>query len=487
MIALQEEKQALEADIARLKREKLALASQLHLQEQVLHASLSGWMIWKVDSAALEVSFPWKKVLGDELGKETPGYDTLMGLLDPADRFSIRRMGWELLHGVAVQGQKLVYLDRNDGNRLPVLLKAATLPDENGQPQAIAYYVSVLQAEMPVAHALSGFNLDLLPLPLMRIRRYSGEPVFLNSLAWNVIEQQLGEAEIQHISELIGGDNWLLLQDKLEGGIAKTTVELSMKSKSDFLLFASVSGSFLDMLLVDVSKLQSSLSELEQINMQLDNFVYHASHDLRAPLRTVLGLLDVLRIEPKTEEREHFAALIEGSVRRLDSLVVDLLSISRNKRASDSLLKINFMVEVNQTVSSFFHLGETKNMEIRPMIKQVIPFVADITRVRIVLNNVISNAIKYRRYNIIPSFVEIRIHVEKEAAYIEIEDNGEGIPPDRLDDIFNMFYRATDTNEGSGLGLYIVRDVLQKLSGSIAVESTLGAGTKFSIMIPNHR
>lgn len=485
MVRLQKEKEALEANVTRLKKEKFALANQLHLREQALHTNLSGWIIWTIDNAELEMSIPWKKIWGNTYHEGQPNYDDLLSLLDPPDRFSMRRISYELMQGVADRREKLIYLDRGSSLRLPILVKASIIPDENGRPESIVYHLTALQEETYHELVKSDFNLDLLPIPLIRIHRQSGEPLFVNRLAWKIIFEQLGEAEIQHISELIGGDVWLTVQQMRQE--ENLELEISLKSEKDFKLFARVSDATLDILLVDISVLRNTLSELQQVNVQLDNFVYHASHDLRAPLRTVLGLLDILKIETKTEERERCVGLIEGSVKRLDSLVVDLLSISRNRQSSDSFVKINFMVEINQSVSSFYHLGETKNLEIRTLVKQPVDFIADLTRVRIVLNNVISNAIKYRRFNVFPSFIEIIVRVDEQAAYIAIEDNGEGIEKDKLGHIFDMFYRASDTSEGSGLGLYIVRDVLQKLEGNIEVESRRGEGTKFSIMIPNRR
>ncbi len=243
----------------------------------------------------------------------------------------------------------------------------------------------------------------------------------------------------------------------------------------------------MDILFTDISEVQLSVKELKQVNIQLDNFVYHASHDLRGPLRTVLGLLDILKIETNKEQREHCVSLIEGSIKRLDSLVVDLLSISRNRRIANPKVKINFMSEVDHAIAGFYHLGNTRNLDIRVMVTQPTEFVADLTRVRIVMNNIISNAIKYRRFLTSPSYVEIRIRVDDSAAHIIVEDNGEGISEEQLPRIFDMFYRASDQSEGSGLGLYIVKDVLQKLEGHIEINSELGKGTTVKIMIPNRQ
>jgi len=238
----------------------------------------------------------------------------------------------------------------------------------------------------------------------------------------------------------------------------------------------------------DVSKVQKEVQKLEKLNLELDNFVYHASHDLRAPLRSMQGLITLLRSETNAHERDKFVNLIDGSLKRLDAFLVDLLSISRSRRAKPQRLqKINFMVEVEKAVSSFFHLQDHKNLEISTRISQPVTYMSDLTKVRVILNNLLSNAVKYRRYEVKKSRIKVEVRVTKKQTNIKISDNGMGIEPEHLPHIFDMFYRATDRVEGSGLGLYIVRETIEKLNGTISVTSRPKLGTTFKIMLPNQR
>ncbi len=236
----------------------------------------------------------------------------------------------------------------------------------------------------------------------------------------------------------------------------------------------------------DITSLKEESVSLQKVNAELDNFVYHASHDLRAPLRSILGSLNLLKKEDNPAEREKCVELIEGSINRLDTFITDLLSVSRNRRKENPLVHINFMVEVETAVASSYHVGSTQNLEVVTKISQPCSFMADLTRVRVILNNLISNAIKYRRYDTTRSHITIEVWVDAKKAHLKISDNGEGIAESKIDHIFDMFYRASDRSEGSGLGLYIVKDVVQKLGGSIAVRSTIGKGTTFSLSFPNH-
>lgn len=238
--------------------------------------------------------------------------------------------------------------------------------------------------------------------------------------------------------------------------------------------------------LQDITGLKEESVSLQKLNAELDNFVYHASHDLRAPLRSILGSLNLLKKEDNPTERKRCVELIEGSICRLDTFIIDLLSVSRNRRKENPLVSINFMVEVETAVASSYHVGSTQNLEVITKISQPCTFMADLTRVRVVLNNLISNAIKYRRYDTARSHIIIEVWVDAKKAHLKIADNGEGINESEIERIFDMFYRASDRSEGSGLGLYIVKDVVQKLGGSIAVRSVAGKGTTFSVSVPNY-
>jgi len=101
------------------------------------------------------------------------------------------------------------------------------------------------------------------------------------------------------------------------------------------------------------------------------------------------------------------------------------------------------------------------------------------------LQNLVSNAQRYANLNQPEPFVKVSVNIQDESATIEVEDNGIGIQADYIPNIFNMFYRATQSRTGSGLGLYIVKETLNKLQGQIEVASELGKGSKFKVILPN--
>jgi len=478
--SLQREKEVLELNIDQLRRDKFALAEKLHQHEVMLNTNQSGWFLWNILSGEFSLQFPGQRILGEKNPLYT-SYPKLLQHLDQASRFTVRRLVWKFSQGLIDRQQLTVYLQSAKDSTFPLLISASLQRSENGEPVNVLGLMSLLQ----MAPLLAPLETDRLNVPVFRVEQHSGDLFYSNRAAQQLWQTHVGGQEMQYIDELIGSERWQFLQEEVSISPHTVEVEISLNEGQEYLLFGQATHQIVNLIFVDISPLKQTIKELQQVNVQLDNFVYHASHDLRAPLRTVLGLMEVLRVETRREERERCVDLIEGSIQRLESLVVDLLSISRNKRVANPLVKINFMVEVNLAVSNFYHLGNTRNLEIRTKISQPVVFVADLTRVRIVLNNIVSNAIKYRRYGPEPSLVDIRIWVDEQAAHLEVEDNGEGIAEEKLPLIFDMFYRASDRSEGSGLGLYIVRDVLQKLEGSIEVYSTKNVGSLFRINIPN--
>lgn len=358
---------------------------------------------------------------------------------------------------------------------------------EQQQKENQALSERIRQYEKGIPEAFEIF--DTLPVGVVCLNLCNGKLLNANVRAQEILQVK------NEFSFSEGGPfsktDWPRIKEDLSehGFIEKKEVEASLADGSKkWILFSGqpVDDNTLYAVILDYADIRNTINELQKVNFELDNFVYHASHDLRAPLRTVLGLLSLLKQEASKQERTRCVDLIEGTVNRLDTLVIDLLSISRNNRTEQRLVEINFMVEVNAAVSNFYHMGNTKNLEITTKISQPVPYVSDLTRIRIILNNLISNAIKYRRYGLECSFIDIRIWVDMEVAHIEIEDNGEGINQESLPQIFDMFYRASEKSEGSGLGLYIVKDVVDKLKGSIQVESGKGAGTTFKLTLPNN-
>jgi PAS domain S-box-containing protein len=225
--------------------------------------------------------------------------------------------------------------------------------------------------------------------------------------------------------------------------------------------------------------------ELIKINSELDRFVYSASHDLRAPLMSVKGLLNMIKLDPEKKNADQYLALIEKSVNKLDHFISDIIHYSRNARMDVMQKEIDFNELLQESIDTLKYMeGADKVQSIRN-ITVTAPFCSDYSRLLMVFNNIISNAVLYRDTRKEDSYLKIDIQVDAAKATLRFSDNGIGIPEEYVDKIFKMFFRANADSKGSGLGLYIVKGVLEKLEGTVSVQSKVGQGTTFVIEVPN--
>ena len=234
----------------------------------------------------------------------------------------------------------------------------------------------------------------------------------------------------------------------------------------------------------DITERKLAENELKRTNFELDSFVYRASHDLRAPLRSVLGLLNLIKLEANEDQKNNFLGLAEKSINKLDTFISDLTHFSRNTRLEIANEPIDFNHIIAECIENLRFMERADRVEAHVHIEIEGQFYSDPQRLSIVFQNLISNAIKYQR-NDVESFVQLTIKATATEGMIVVEDNGKGIHEEYLHKIFDMFFRASEESYGSGLGLYITRQVVEKLNGRIAVESTINVGTRFEIKLPN--
>ncbi|WP_172826932.1 PAS domain-containing sensor histidine kinase [Flammeovirga sp. SJP92] len=223
--------------------------------------------------------------------------------------------------------------------------------------------------------------------------------------------------------------------------------------------------------------------ELSKANKELDNFVYRVSHDLRAPITSALGLIE-LSMEATLEEVYEYLKLQQRSLMKLDDFIRDILNYSRNNRMELKPTRVDIQDLIEVTLEQYKFISNYKLVKITKEINVENHLYCDESRLAVILNNLISNAYKFT--TLVPNpEIKVEVNVTPNDLILVIEDNGIGIKNDHITKIFDMFYRATDVNNGSGLGLYIVKEAVKRLGGEIAVESILNEGTKFKITIPN--
>lgn len=224
---------------------------------------------------------------------------------------------------------------------------------------------------------------------------------------------------------------------------------------------------------------------LEKANEELDRFVYSISHDIRSPLSSVQGIINLMKIEE--DNHDQYLALIEASIRKLDNYTRDILDYTRNSRAKVEPVAVNLEEIIDKCISQMKYMENRENVIFTKKLEHDRPFTTDPWRLEVILNNLIGNALKYSDPKKEERNVSITTKIKKEKLTILVEDNGIGIDQFHLDRIFDMFYRASEDSQGSGLGLYIVRETVNLLEGDINIESEKRKGTKVAVRIPEKK
>jgi len=223
-------------------------------------------------------------------------------------------------------------------------------------------------------------------------------------------------------------------------------------------------------------------SIIEQKNAELDSFFYRVSHDLKGPISSLFGLHNLVQSEISDQASLRFFNHYHEQVQRMNNIIMGLIKLTETKNAKELNAKIDFDKLVDECVSSCHYMDQFAGVIVKKCIERI-EFKSEWPIVNTILQNLIENAIKYSRKDIEP-FVNISIRLVNDNIVICVEDNGQGIPEEHLYLIFDMFHRANTRVQGSGLGLYILRRAVERLQGSIKVESKLNIGSIFTVTLP---
>lgn len=232
------------------------------------------------------------------------------------------------------------------------------------------------------------------------------------------------------------------------------------------------------------SLLAAKNKELQSAYDELGKFAYSVTHDLRGPLLSVIGALDLAKTMDSLDELREIFGMMDSAVRKLDEFVRNTHEYYNLKRGKLIFEELDFNNILADTAALFRIAGKMENVKFTSKVTQSQVFVSDAITIKIIQNNLLSNAFKFQRRNITDKFVDVNIDVTSEKAVITVKDNGIGIHESHINNIFSMFFRATTEEPGSGFGLYNVKDALNKLNGKIEVNSVINEGTAFIVTIP---
>ena len=232
------------------------------------------------------------------------------------------------------------------------------------------------------------------------------------------------------------------------------------------------------------SLLISKNKELKSAYDELGKFAYSITHDVRGPLVSVIGALDLARNMDSLPEIRELLEMMAEAVKKLDEYIKNTHEYYKLKSGMMQFVEINFNHLLNDIAALFRIAGRMDNITFSSKVVQTEPFFSDEISIKMILNNLLSNAFNYQRKSAADKFVDVLIEVINNNVEITVKDNGIGIHESHINNIFTMFYRATSEENGSGLGLYNVKDALNKLNGTIDVTSTVNTGTIFKVIIP---
>ncbi|MFM2286358.1 MAG: hypothetical protein RLZZ543_1855 [Bacteroidota bacterium] len=230
-------------------------------------------------------------------------------------------------------------------------------------------------------------------------------------------------------------------------------------------------------------KFRGQFIEIENNNKELDRLVKILSHDLKAPMNSVSGLITLAREEKNPAEFGSYLDMMEKSLKKLETFTNDIIASLRS-RGQVITVPISLHEHVQDVIDELRFAQGGESIRFMNEVDASIQLNTDPARLRVILSNLVSNAIKYSDPNKQDRFVKVSCKEYPLLLEMEIEDNGIGISAEHHNRIFESYYKIGDRTDSNGLGLSNVKDAVQKLQGTIEVESTVGLGTIFRIQLP---
>lgn len=234
----------------------------------------------------------------------------------------------------------------------------------------------------------------------------------------------------------------------------------------------------------DITDRKSTEEKLQLAQRELNTFIYKSSHDLKGPLSSILGLIHLLEKETESENVSPCLGMIRQSAEKLDRMLNELLNVVRIKREKIYPESIQFRAEIELLLQNFENIEEFSQIQTKVLVENTRELRTDKRLFHSILHNLVDNAIKFRRKGN-DDFVSIRVHDFMHGVKIEVVDNGIGFDEKTRGNIFTMFNKGNNSNTGNGLGLYVVKNAIDRLGGFIEMSGGPGEMTRFSLFLPD--
>ena len=311
-------------------------------------------------------------------------------------------------------------------------------------------------------------GLDLLGMKKNQYRRLSLDDIFGKDATFNHSSSSNHEHSNSDTLEFLYSANGI-----------KKWLSISYQILSDY--------GILEGILMDITEKKTLELNLQSMRKEMDTFIYHASHELKAPLTTILGAANLLRLDSPAEKELHkYCYFIEDQALRLNNLFKELMHIYTNNQGAALKEPVDFQLLLTELLSELSprYPGVDVNLNVLP----TAVFFSDPIRIKLILRNLISNAFKFQKPAGSRRWIHVNIETTPQEARISVEDNGIGMNKNTMDDIFNIFYRGSEiSKKGFGVGLYLVKSLADKLDGKIEVYAQPDEGSAFIIRVPDGR
>lgn len=513
---LQTHDDPLELDLAVMSAEKQIVKSELLESQKRLQLALDAGQLgiwdWNIETDSVVYNKRWAAMLGYELTDIAPNVEAFFHLLHPEDAILMKNLVDKHLKGDSPYFEIELRLKGKDGQYHWIYDRGMVVArDAKGTPlRAVGIHVYIndhkkanqaLKDSEQRFRNIFYFNSIGIVISDMKGNIIDANPKIMESLGYTLEELRLlRPIDFSHAEDL--DIERRLSREMMEQGRDFFQMEKRYIRKDKKVIWMNFSLTLVKggnqqlqmviALMEDITakkvaeeQLRSQNQMLHKMNEELNNFVYRTSHDLRAPLTSLMGLVQITEMANSGEERGKYLSMMTKQLHYLDGVIKEIIDYRKISVGEVSISAISLKEKVYDVMQHFQFLPNYTQIEKKVHLEGDVPFYSDETKLNIILNNLISNAIKYSDKCKENPFLHIYISVSTENVSIEIRDNGIGISEEHLPNIFKMFFRATVQENGTGLGLYIVSEALNKLGATIDVTSKEKEGTCFILVIPN--
>ncbi len=303
---------------------------------------------------------------------------------------------------------------------------------------------------------------------LIQRQRYFNGAVFLIALLAGLLVRvlQVGNRNIKRVNAKLSEAKEVIQQQNAELENKNKELDIEVDKKT-----------------VDLARANQSL---KQVNDELDNFIYKTSHDIRGPLASLKGMCNVALMDVKDPVALDYLRKLDATAERLNSILTRLVIINQINNSKLTIEKIDFTSVVHDVLMLEKKKGLPPDLRIRTFIDPAATIDSDKELVRIVLENLIDNAIKfYNDSERVESFMHVHVGtMDNGSVKIRVIDNGIGISESSPGKLFQMFSRASERSETGGIGLYITKTATEKIGGRVGLMTTPEGYTEFYVIFP---